>query len=195
MRRLAWLIPLFAAIGCGGSGPGATTDTTDDAQMVREMSAQLQQARLRILALGLDEIPSHPTCSGRRPTSWADTPSSWPRTVRGPSTGPPVQRIGRRDDDSLLRRADLRRGLRLQRAHRKPSKIGGRVDNSDDPSIPVGTFIWWQAIDNSRLRRADQSTLTGFGDEAANTAFCTSPNPPRFGPFDVIAGAITVLSG
>jgi hypothetical protein len=25
----------------------------------------------------------------------------------------------------------------------------------------------------------------GFGDEAANEAFCNSPNLPRFGPWDV----------
>jgi hypothetical protein len=31
----------------------------------------------------------------------------------------------------------------------------------------------------------DRSSLIGFGDEAANEAFCNSPNLPRFGPWDV----------
>jgi hypothetical protein len=34
--------------------------------------------------------------------------------------------------------------------------------------------------------------LAGFGDEAANEAFCQSSNPPRFGPFDVMRGNIVV---
>lgn len=31
----------------------------------------------------------------------------------------------------------------------------------------------------------DRSSLIGLGDEAANEAFCASPNLPRFGPWDV----------
>jgi len=75
------------------------------------------------------------------------------------------------------------------------AKVGGRIDASDDPGIAVGSFIWWQAIDNRSPGRPDQSTLPGFGDEAANEAFCGAPTPPRFGPFDVVRGNIVVGSG
>ncbi len=75
------------------------------------------------------------------------------------------------------------------------AKVGGRIDATDDPGIAVGSFIWWQAIDNRTLGRPDQSTLAGFGDEAANEAFCGSSNPPRFGPFDVVRGDIGVGAG
>jgi hypothetical protein len=73
------------------------------------------------------------------------------------------------------------------------AKIGGIVTESDDPTSPVGTYLWWQAIDNDHTvpRMADQSTLVGGGDNAANEAFCSSDNPPRFGPF-AIDGRIEV---
>jgi hypothetical protein len=66
------------------------------------------------------------------------------------------------------------------------AKLGGVVDWTDDETIPVGTFIWWQTIDNrlSPGNLHDKSTLSGFGDEAANEAFCNSPDPPRFGPWE-----------
>lgn len=197
MRRLAWLIPVFAALGCGGTGPGATTTSTstDDAQMVREMSAELQQARLRIVALGLDEISVPPEVFGTTTPVVGKYAFVVAKDSAGHVRG--AYRFSESADGTTTHYSGALtcvevydfNGLTGNRA-----KIGGRVDASDDPSIPVGTFIWWQAIDNSRLHRADQSTLTGFGDEAANLAFCTSPNPPRFGPYDVIAGAITVLS-
>ena len=74
------------------------------------------------------------------------------------------------------------------------AKLGGRIDTSDDPDAPAGLFIWWQQIDNSHSpgHPPDKSTFAGFGDEAANIAFCQSPNPPRFGPFDVDEGNILV---
>lgn len=67
------------------------------------------------------------------------------------------------------------------------SKVGGVVEISNDPTLPAGVFAWFQAIDNGQGANAgpDRSTLVGFGDEAANQAFCDSPNPPRFGPWDV----------
>ena len=40
----------------------------------------------------------------------------------------------------------------------------------------------------------DQSSLVGFGNEAANEAFCNSPNLPRFGPWDV-QGNVQVRAG
>lgn len=67
------------------------------------------------------------------------------------------------------------------------AKIGGVVRLSSDPTLPPGTFAWFQAFDNGEGAGAapDQSSLVGFGDEAANEAFCNSPRLPRFGPWDV----------
>ena len=67
------------------------------------------------------------------------------------------------------------------------AKIGGIVTQSSDPTIAVGMYGWFQVFDNGEGANAppDQSSLVGFGDEAANEAFCNSPNLPRFGPWDV----------
>ena len=75
------------------------------------------------------------------------------------------------------------------------AKIGGEVVFSNDPTIPVGSFAWFQVFDNGEGAGAppDRSSLVGFGDEAANEAFCNSPNLPRFGPWD-IQGNIQVRS-
>jgi hypothetical protein len=73
------------------------------------------------------------------------------------------------------------------------AKIGGVIENSNDPTLPPGTFAWFQVFDNGEGANVppDQSSLIGFGDEAANEAFCNSPNLPRFGPWDV-AGNVQV---
>ena len=67
------------------------------------------------------------------------------------------------------------------------AKIGGVVEVSNDETLPPGVFAWFQAIDNGdgEASSPDRSTLVGFGDEAANEAFCNAPDPPRFGPWDV----------
>ena len=67
------------------------------------------------------------------------------------------------------------------------AKIGGEIVNSNDPTLPPGTFAWFQVFDNGEGANAppDRSSLIGFGNEAANEAFCNSPNLPRFGPWDV----------
>lgn len=67
------------------------------------------------------------------------------------------------------------------------AKIGGVIEVSNDPTLPAGGFAWFQVFDNGEGAHAspDQSSLVGFGDEAANEAFCNSPNLPRFGPWDV----------
>ena len=67
------------------------------------------------------------------------------------------------------------------------AKLGGVVQVSNDATIPVGRFAWFQVFDNGEGAgvAADRSSLVGFGDEAANEAFCNSPNLPRFGPWDV----------
>src|SRR5215211_3566291 len=67
------------------------------------------------------------------------------------------------------------------------AKIGGVIRVSNDPTLPPGVFAWFQVFDNGEGANAlpDQSSLVGFGNEAANEAFCSSPNLPRFGPWDV----------
>jgi hypothetical protein len=67
------------------------------------------------------------------------------------------------------------------------AKLGGVIVVSSDPTLPVGGFAWFQVFDNGEGAGAspDRSSLVGFGDEAANEAFCNSPNLPRFGPWDV----------
>ena len=67
------------------------------------------------------------------------------------------------------------------------AKIGGVITVSNDPTLPPGGFAWFQVFDNGEGQGAspDRSSLIGFGDEAANEAFCNSPNLPRFGPWDV----------
>jgi hypothetical protein len=67
------------------------------------------------------------------------------------------------------------------------AKLGGVVKVSNDPTLPPGTFAWFQVFDNGEGANdpPDQSSLIGFGTEAANEAFCNSPNLPRFGPWDV----------
>ena len=67
------------------------------------------------------------------------------------------------------------------------AKIGGVVEVSNDETLPPGVFAWFQAIDNGEgaASSPDRSTLVGFGDQAANEAFCNAPDPPRFGPWDV----------
>ena len=77
------------------------------------------------------------------------------------------------------------------------AKWGGVVEESNDATIPPGRFIWFQSIDNSGepgSRHPDVSTLPGFGNEAANLAFCNSPNVPNpnFGPHAVSAGQVVV---
>jgi hypothetical protein len=67
------------------------------------------------------------------------------------------------------------------------AKLGGIIEVSNDPTIPPGTFAWFSAFDEGEGAGdpPDRSSLIGFGDEAANEAFCNSPNLPRFGPWDV----------
>lgn len=77
------------------------------------------------------------------------------------------------------------------------AKWGGIIEQSDDPSQPPGRYIWFQSIDNGHRHHGgitDLSTLSGFGDAAANEAFCASPNipNPNFGPHAVSRGEIVV---
>jgi len=76
------------------------------------------------------------------------------------------------------------------------AKLGGEITYSNDPTVPTGTFGWFQEFDNGEGANAtaDRSSLMGFGTEAANEAFCNSPNLPRFGPWDV-QGNVQVTDG
>ncbi len=67
------------------------------------------------------------------------------------------------------------------------AKLGGVITRSNDPTLPAGQYGWFQAFDLGKGSKdaADRSSLLGFGIEAANEAFCNSPNLPRFGPWDV----------
>jgi hypothetical protein len=69
------------------------------------------------------------------------------------------------------------------------AKIGGVVTKSNDATVPVGRYGWFQVFDLNGGKHGDgppdRSSLLGFGDAAANEAFCNSPNLPRFGPWDV----------
>lgn len=60
-------------------------------------------------------------------------------------------------------------------------KYGGEVIVSNDPTVPPGTFMWFQSIDNGEGSGAppDLSTGSGFGTEAENEAFCNSSAPPN----------------
>ena len=67
------------------------------------------------------------------------------------------------------------------------AKLGGVIEVSNDPTLPPGTYAWFQTFDSGEGANAppDRSSLIGFGTEAANEAFCNSPNLPRNGPWDV----------
>ena len=75
------------------------------------------------------------------------------------------------------------------------AKLGGVITSSNDPVQVPGRFAWFQVFDNGEGANdpPDRSSLIGFGDEAANEAFCNSPNLPRFGPWDVV-GNVQVRS-
>lgn len=76
------------------------------------------------------------------------------------------------------------------------AKWGGPIEETNDPTVPVGTFGWFQSIDNGEGSNSppDLSTLFGLGDEAANEAFCDSENVPNsdFGPHAIDGGNIQV---
>jgi hypothetical protein len=75
-------------------------------------------------------------------------------------------------------------------------KWGGVIEQSTDPdpAFGPGVFIWFQSIDNGEGANAppDLSTISGFGDEAENEAFCASSAVPNFGPHEVQGGNIQV---
>jgi hypothetical protein len=188
MRR-TWLTALVLMVACGG-GASTASSTSELSQLRAELGAG------PVIALGEDMIVV--------PASVFDTTTDVVgRFLFLAIREPGGQVSGRYRVSEALEGSTFHysgtltcagvydfNGLTGNRA-----KVGGRVDSTDDASVGVGSFIWWQAIDNEKLDRPDQSTLPGFGDEAANEAFCQSSTPPRFGPFDVVRGNIVVGPG
>jgi len=67
------------------------------------------------------------------------------------------------------------------------AKIGGVIEVGNDPTLPAGTYAWFSVFENGEGAGSvpDRSSLVGFGSQAANDAFCRSPNLPRSGPSDI----------
>jgi hypothetical protein len=91
----------------------------------------------------------------------------------------------------------LQRFESIPAASHNRAKWGGIIEQSNDPTLPAGGYLWFQSIDNNsgpEARYADLSTLSGFGNQAANEAFCNSANVPNpnFGPHAVTAGNVIV---
>jgi len=196
MKRLAWVLAVLSFLGCGGSGP--TGSAFSESPELTRMSAALRlSGRDHIVAFGIDEIIVPAVVFGTTTDVIAHFAFLVVKNGRGDVRG--LYRVSESVDGltsnfaghlSCLGVYDFN-GITGNRA-----KVGGRIDSSDDPGIPVGTFIWWQAIDNRKVTgdKPDQSTLPGFGTEQQNLDFCASSNPPRFGPFDVVRGDIAVLT-
>lgn len=75
------------------------------------------------------------------------------------------------------------------------AKFGGPITRSNDPTIPVGVFMWFTVVDNGQGAGSppDRSSILGIGDEQANEDFCASDAPPnpRFSA-DITSGNIIV---
>lgn len=75
------------------------------------------------------------------------------------------------------------------------AKFGGPITGSDDPTVPVGIFMWFTVVDNGQGANspADRSSIFGLGDNQANEDFCASPAlpNPRFST-DIASGNISV---
>ena len=195
MRSRVLLASLLGILGCGG-GTAATDAAARTDPAVSAMLSELRASeRSELIAAGHDQIvvPAAVFGTSTDIVAWFSFVA-----IRDDGVVRGLYRVSESADGATSRFAghltcaevyDFN-GLQANRA-----KVGGRIDATDDPGIAVGSFIWWQAIDNHGLRRPDQSTLPGFGDEAANSAFCASSNPPRFGPFDVVRGNILVGPG
>jgi hypothetical protein len=193
--RKAWLAALVWTLGCGGEQGAApvATASSELSQLRAELGAGSNHP---VIAAGDDVVVVPASVFGTTTDIVAKFLFVAVRAAGGEVRG--LYRVSEAYDGSTFHYSghltcagfyDFN-GLTGNRA-----KVGGRIDATDDSSVAVGSFIWWQAIDNRAIHRADQSTLAGFGDEAANEAFCQSSTPPRFGPFDVVRGDIVVGPG
>jgi hypothetical protein len=195
MRKTTWTVGFLCLLCCGGQPPVAGT-TTGSAELA-SMAAQLGVASTHgLIAAADDEILVPPSVFGTSTDVVGQFLFVALRVGTGEVRG--LYRVSESLEGSTfhysghLTCAGLYdfNGITGNRA-----KVGGVIDATDDPSVAAGSFIWWQAIDNRTLHRPDQSTFPGFGDEAANEAFCNSSTPPKFGPFDVVRGNILVDPG
>jgi hypothetical protein len=190
--RKAWMAGLLGMLGCGGAQPGAQPGSSSS-----ELSALRAQLGAGTagpeIAAGDDTIDVPPSVFGTTTDVVGQFLFVAVREPSGPVHG--LYRVSESADGSTFHYSgrltcvgiyDFNGGTGNR------AKVGGRIDATDDSSVAVGSFIWWQAIDDRGLGRPDQSTFPGFGDEAANDAFCQASTPPRFGPFDVVRGHILV---
>lgn len=75
------------------------------------------------------------------------------------------------------------------------AKFGGPITRSNDPTIPVGVFMWFTVVDNGQGAGSspDRSSILGIGDEQENEEFCASDAPPNpLFSADLTNGNITV---
>ena len=77
------------------------------------------------------------------------------------------------------------------------AKFGGLITRSDDPTIPVGVYMWFTVVDNGAGANSppDRSSILGIGDNAANEAFCASSAPPNARFSSDVNGDIRVSDG
>jgi len=191
--RQAWMAGLLWMLGCGGGAQPAAPTASSSSELLA-LRAQLGAGAVRLeIAAGDDKIDVPPSVFGTTTDVVGRFLFVAVREPSGRVHG--LYRVSEAADGATFHYSgqltcvgiyDFNGGTGNR------AKVGGRIDATDDTSVAVGSFIWWQAIDNRGLHRPDQSTFPGFGDEAANEAFCQASTPPRFGPFDVVDGHIVV---
>ena len=195
MRTTTWMASLLCMLGCGAQPEvaGTTTDSAELSSMALQLDADSAHG---LIAAGDDEIDVPPSVFGTTTDVVGRFLFVAVRDGSGGVRG--LYRVSESLEGSTFHYSGRLtcagiydfNGLTGNRA-----KVGGVIDATDDSSVATGSFIWWQAIDGRKLHGPDQSTFPGFGDEAANEAFCGSSTPPRFGPFDVARGDILVGPG
>jgi hypothetical protein len=192
MRTTTSMASLLCLLGCGAQPEVA--GTTKDSAEISSMAAQLRSDSTHgLIAAGDDEIDVPPSVFGTATDVVGRFLFVAVRDRGGGVRG--LYRVSESLEGSTFHYSGRLtcagiydfNGLTGNRV-----KVGGVIDSTDDATVAVGSFIWWQAIDDRKLHRPDQSTFPGFGDEAANEAFCGSSTPPRFGPFDLVQGNIVV---
>ena len=195
MRKMTWMAGFLCLLGCLGQQQvsGTATGSAEVARMTAQLGATSTHG---LIAAGDDEIVVPPAVFGTTTDVVGRFLFVALRDESGQVRG--LYRVSESLEGSTFHYSGHLtcagvynfNGLTGNRA-----KVGGVIDATDDSSVATGSFIWWQAIDDRRLDRPDQSTFPGFGDQAANEAFCNSSTPPKFGPFDVARGDILVGPG
>ena len=195
--RTVWMAGLLWTLGCGGGAQPAESPASSSTDLAA-LRAQLGTAAAQLpeIAAGDDTIDVPPSVFGTTTDVVGQFLFVAVRDPSGRIHG--LYRVSEAADGSTFHYSGRLTCIGIYDFNGRTgnrAKVGGSIDATDDPSIAVGSFIWWQAIDNRGLDRPDQSTFPGFGDAAANEAFCEASTPPRFGPFDVVQGHIFVGPG